>query len=362
MIPVMRPKLPAAERLKPYLQAIDASRIYTNFGPLVCAFEGRLVEHFGLAEGMVTTVGNATLGLSLALAAQGARPGTLCAMPAWTFVASAHAATVAGLVPYFIDVDADSWAVDPDEIEDMIIGAPGEVGAVMPVMPFGRPIDVAAWDRFHTRSGVPVVIDAAAGFDAITPGAVPVVVSLHATKILGVGEGGLVMSTERALIHEIRIRSSFGFAGSRQAMRPAMNAKLSEFHAAVGLAGFDEWSVARAEWMEAARRYRGRLADSNLVRLQHGFGGDWIAATCNVSMSKLGALEGQALLAEIGIETRRWWDDGAHRHPATESFPKAPLPTTEALASSTIGLPFYRELDSATIDRICDRVLMLAGD
>jgi dTDP-4-amino-4,6-dideoxygalactose transaminase len=77
-IPVMRPMLPAAERLLPYLKQIDTARIYSNFGPLALAFEERLAAHFGLLETTVTTVANGTLGLALALLAQQVRPG------AWT--------------------------------------------------------------------------------------------------------------------------------------------------------------------------------------------------------------------------------------------------------------------------------------
>ena len=97
-IPIMRPKLPSAERLVPYLRTIDSSRVYSNFGPLAVSFEDRLAARFGLSGGTITTIANATLGLTLALTAQGARPGTLCVIPAWTFIASVHAAVMAGLV------------------------------------------------------------------------------------------------------------------------------------------------------------------------------------------------------------------------------------------------------------------------
>src|SRR5262245_32566964 len=184
-IPIMRPQLPKADRISPYLRLIDRTRTYSNFGPLVQSLEDRLAAHFGLSNGTIATVANATLGLTLALAAQGAKPGSLCAIPAWTFVASAHAAVMAGLVPFFVDVDPESWALDVDGMADTIATAPGPVGAVMPVAPFGRPINVAAWDEFRRRTGIPVVIDAAAGFDAVVAGATPTVVSLHATKVIG---------------------------------------------------------------------------------------------------------------------------------------------------------------------------------
>ena len=87
-MPIMRPKLPSADRLAPYLNSIDTSMVYSNFGPLALSFEDRLAQHYGLNQGTVATVANATLGLAIALAVQQPPAGSLCAMPAWTFVAS----------------------------------------------------------------------------------------------------------------------------------------------------------------------------------------------------------------------------------------------------------------------------------
>ena len=132
-VPIMRPKLPAASAVLPYLSDIDASRIYSNFGPLAIRLEHRLAAHFKVGDHAVTTVANATLGLALALTAQRVTAGTLCVIPAWTFVASPQAASLAGLIPYFVDVDPRTWALEPDAIDEIIASAPGEVGAVMPV-------------------------------------------------------------------------------------------------------------------------------------------------------------------------------------------------------------------------------------
>ena len=355
-IPVMRPCLPSARILTPYLEKIDSARIYSNFGPLTLALEDRLAAHYGLSEGTVCTVANATLGLTLSLVAQGARPGTLCVMPAWTFVASAHAACMAGLTPYFVDVDPETWALDAEEIVNEIAKAPAPVGAVMPVSAFGRPIDIAAWDRFRSRTGLPVVIDAAAAFDALTPGRVPAVVSLHATKVLSTGEGGFVISTDDAFKREIRTRSNFGFAGTREAKTLAANAKLSEFHAAIGLASLDAWKETRNEWMTVARNYRTALPVSNRLSHQAGNGIDWIASTWVLNFADVGADRIEAALEKAGIETRRWWGRGSHAHEATAKFPRTSLPTTDDLARSTLGLPFYRDLRSEQVQKIADTV------
>jgi dTDP-4-amino-4,6-dideoxygalactose transaminase len=357
LIPIMRPKLPSADRLIPYLKSIDASRLYSNFGPLTLALEDRLAEHYGVDEGTVATVSNATLGLAIALAVQKPPPGSLCVMPAWTFVASAHAATMVGLVPYFVDVDPETWALDASKLVDELRRAPATVGAVMPVVPFGLPLDIAQWEVFRSRTGLAVVIDAAAGFDSLVPSAVPSVVSLHATKVIGVGEGGFVISTDAAIRDAVRMRANFGFQGSRHAQATAFNAKLSEYQAAVGHAALDEWHQARAEWSSAANAYRRALGSSNQIGLQHGFGETWVSSTCLLSFVQPVADRIEHYLRDCDIETRRWWGTGAHDHPATASFPRTSVPATDALIHSTLAVPFYRDIGADEIGRVAEAVL-----
>ena len=148
-IAVARPLLPSADALLPYLRRIDQTRIYGNMGPLTRELEERLARHFSVPSGSVATVANATLGLTLALQALGSRAGSLCLMPAWTFAASGHAAVAAGLRPYFLDVDADDWCIKPDSVMAAIgrLGA-DQVGAVMPVAPFGGAAFHDGW-TFH---------------------------------------------------------------------------------------------------------------------------------------------------------------------------------------------------------------------
>jgi len=353
-VPVMRPKLPAASSVLPYLSAIDASRIYSNFGPLTIRLEQRLAAHFNVGDHAVTTVANATLGLTLALMTQQVTAGSLCVIPAWTFVASAQAATLAGLVPYLVDVDPRTWALEPDAIDEVIADAPGEVGAVMPVAPFGRPIDLHAWDRFHSRTGLAVVIDAAAGFDAVEATATPTVVSLHATKVFGAGEGGFVLCDNRDLVVDIRRRMNFGFHGSRNATVPAFNAKFSEYHAAVGHAALDEWHSARAEWLQVAHRYREALRLSSLASLQEGLGETWVSSVCVLGLTGTDADHLERRMTSAGIETRRWWGRGAHAHHSTSACPRAHLPVTEELSRSTIGVPMFRDLNPADLDRVIE--------
>jgi dTDP-4-amino-4,6-dideoxygalactose transaminase len=351
-LPVMRPKLPSAERLLPYLSKIDQSRIYSNYGPLSSRLECRLGKRYGLDARCVTTAVNGTLGLTLTLLALNAKPGTLCILPAWTFVASALAIIRAGLVPYFVDVNAETWSLDPLTARAAVADAPAEVGAVMPVAPFGQPIDFAGWDDFRRSTGLPVVTDAAAAFDSVEAVETPAVVSLHATKAFGVGEGAFIVSTDPGVIKAIRVRANFGFDGTRDSAYSALNGKMSEYHAAVGNAALDEWETARAEWFTAAAHYRRLLIQTKSIRPQRGFGESWISSVCVLDVGGMDAGTYEENLRQARVETRRWWGNGAHMHPSTLHLPRTLVSATERLAESTLAVPLFRDMHPSDIEYI----------
>lgn len=347
-IPVARPLLPGRVELAAYLDQIDANRWYSNFGPLCQAFEARLAARFGLGAGQLTSVSNATIGLIVALQAGGASPGARCLVPSWTFSATVHAILAAGLVPVFADVDGEG-ALTP-EIARAALAGPEPIAAVVPVAVYGQPLDPQPWERFQQETGALVVIDAAPAFDCARSSPLLTVVSLHATKILGVGEGGFVMCDDPELVRQVRMRSNFGFAGTREAQAPATNGKLSEYAAALGLAGMDGWEARRAAFGAVANRYRTGLPKG--ARLISGFGETWLAASCVVQLDRP-ARQVADDLARAGIETRAWWGAGMHLHPAFRDCPRLPLPQTERLADSTLGLPMYVDMPDAAVDRVC---------
>jgi dTDP-4-amino-4,6-dideoxygalactose transaminase len=356
-ISILRPRLPTTEALKRYLNRIDQRRIYSNFGPLVRELEQRLAERVDLSPSNVVTAANATLALTAALLAQCPRAGSFCLMPAWTFVASPLAALAAGLVPFFVDVAPDDWLLRPAAVAEIAASMAGDVSAVMPVAAFGQPVDVGAWDDFRHDTGLAVVIDSAAGFDAMQVGDVPNVVSLHATKALGAGEGGFVASRDIDLVRRIQTYLAFGFSGSREALVPGFNGKMSEYHAAVGLAALDGWDEARKAFVARARTYARAFHGSNIVRLQPGFGDRWVASTCVVKLPDGMGDRVANHLAAASIDSRHWWGRGAQTHPATRALPRGGLDITASLAVSTLGLPFYVDIPLEQVDRVAEEVL-----
>lgn len=352
VIPVARPLLPRAAAIRPYLERIDAARIYSNFGPLARELEARLAGHFGLTPDCAVSAANGTLGLAATLSALALSDSGVCLLPSWTFCASAHAVIAAGLTPHFQDVDLASWRLTP-ELAQQALREVANVRAVMPVAPFGAPVDGMAWQEFTKRTGIPVVIDAAAAFAGQQIGDAPVVISLHATKSLGAGEGAIVLARNPELIAEVTRRLNFGFYGVRSASVAAFNGKMSEYSAAVGLAAFDAWTETRASWAQLLVRYDQALDSKRVPRTRPVNSG--IASTL-VRSFPTDAKRLSSRLAEAGIGSLRWYGGGCHAEPGFSGYPRGPLPVTEALAASCLGLPFFLDLEEQDIDWIATAV------
>jgi len=349
----MRPRLPSAAEIFPYLQTIDEARWYSNHGPLVTRLEQQLARRLGMTAGGVVTTANATAGLTAALLARRAPAGSFCLMPSWTFAATAHAARAAGLIPWFHDILRSTWALDAGAVRETLKLLAGRVGAVIAVSPFGAPLEIAPWRDLEEQTGIPVVVDAAAGFDSAVAGPIPQVVSLHATKILGAGEGGFVATADPELRLRLVACCNFGFLATRSATLPALNAKMSEYHAAVALAALDAWRVTRAVHARIAGWYQQALAQCPAVSLQPGYGNGWATGTTSVILPRPAEAVARHL-RRGGIDTRAWWGRGCHVQPAFADCPRGPLPVTEGLGITVLGLPHFPGMRERDVERVAE--------
>lgn len=356
-IPLMRPLLPTADALLPYLREIDSSRWYTNFGPMVDRFESNLAVLLGLAQENLVCVTSGTIGLTVSLRGLDAPPGSYCLIPSWTFSATPLAVKWAGMVPWFLDVEESTWMLDPQKALQLLPHIDGDVGAVMPVSAFGTPVDVEAWDEFERETGIPVVIDAAAGFDGAEFGRAPIVISLHATKVFGIGEGALIASRNLEFAARIRAMSNFGFSGARESALVGTNAKISEYAAAVGMAALDRWPQTRAAFATATRYYEAAFAAVDGVSLAPGISQNRVRSTLSIRLSEPVAGALIAALGSGGIAARQWWGIGCHRMPAFKDAPRMPLPVTDELAQSVVGLPFSQDISEQDVLTVRDAVI-----
>jgi dTDP-4-amino-4,6-dideoxygalactose transaminase len=357
-IPVLRPRLPSADQLLPYLRRIDATRVYTSWGPLALELEERLCRRFSLPVGGVVSASSGTSALTAAiLTAAGRATGgrRLAIVPALTFVATAAAAESCGYTLQIADVDPETWQLDAERVAaraDL-----DEAAIVIPVAPFGRPVPQTAWLGFREQTGIPVVIDGAATFETACGqegilGELPVAMSFHATKAFATGEGGCVASTETPVIEGIGQALNFGLSGSQDSATASLNGKLSEYHAAVGLAELEGWNArqeATARVLDLYREGFDRLGLADRLVCGPEVASPYVLFQARTQLEASDVL---ASLAAKGISHRLWYGEGLQTHTHYAGCSSDPLPVTEELAPRLLGLPFAVDLEGRAVQRI----------
>lgn len=333
-IPVMKPLLPRADKVAAYLRTVDESRWYSNNGQLNKDYERRLATLFGQ---QVTTASSGTSALTAAIIALDLPRDSLVACPSYTFAATPAAIMAAGHVPYFLDVDEYTHGMRAKDMQCYPL-------AFVFVAPFGIPLDMQACENFRMMSQRPVVVDAAASFDAhrtfAAPSPVPVVISTHCTKVFGTGEGGFVLSTDRDFHTRLRAVLNHGIdPDTREVACAGINGKLSEYHAAVGLAECDGWEKKRRKWLHVQDWYE----DSS----------GYATPSHVVTVPDAGEV-GKILLGK-GIVARQCWY-GVHNQPAFAHCPREALPVTEKLMRTQLALPKFIGMTRDEVDYIRESV------
>jgi dTDP-4-amino-4,6-dideoxygalactose transaminase len=354
-LPLLRPRLPSAQELLPYLERIDANAFYTNFGPLNKLLLDRLTQWQQMQFGRVVygvTTANATLGIELVLTDLKLPPGSRILLPALTFIATATAIIRCGHVPVVADVDAETWLLTPESLPK---GPDLEsLGAVVPVAAFGMPQNMNAWRTWSERTGVPVIVDAAAAFGAQSSQRnIPIIFSLHATKSLSTGEGGLILTEDPEQAQRLAQMTNFGIGPLSTV--GASNAKMSEYHAAVGHAGFDAWPESQERRLRLHSGYQKilRQACGSSIRFQRDVG---LVAPSSMMVcfdEPSFRMAAERICEEQGIQTRRWYQPLVHQHPAVSGV-QAPfqMPQASELAKRLLGLPFHLSMDQKDVDRV----------
>lgn len=226
------PLRPDAAELARLVSSIVDSDRWTNSGALAVRLESELGHVLGWPRIRLTSSG--TDALTVSLVALGLADGAEVVTTPLTFAATAHAIESAGLVPVFASVDPLTLTLDPDAVEQAI--SP-RTAAILPVHLFGLAADPRL-DGVGATHGLPVVYDAAHafGFDEIVGRGAFTAYSLHATKILHTGEGGLVASSDPTLDQRVDQVRNFALGRAGVPAGRGINGKLPETSAAVGLA------------------------------------------------------------------------------------------------------------------------------
>jgi dTDP-4-amino-4,6-dideoxygalactose transaminase len=322
------PDLPSAEEILPFLREIDANRWYSNFGPLVTRFEQAFAQTMAKAHGeakpfQAVTTCSGYNAITIGLRLLGLGPDKTVLVPAITFPACPLAVENIGAKTILCDVDPQEWTITPSIARK--VAEHTKIDAVMPVCLYGKPLDAQAWDAFTQETGIPVLMDAASAIESqryLTRGLV--VHSLHATKPFGIGEGGLLVTADPELALKARQISNFGTV-ERITRCGGENGKMSEYHAAVGLAQLDRWAGIKKRRQAVLDLYnREFVLFPESVVLQP----DINEAVVSSLMLTLKQHDGRDILKTMqnqGIACHRTYLPALYRHPHLSGLPLATL-------------------------------------
>ena len=318
-------------------------------GPRVEELETALAGMGGVRHAVC--VGSGFAALRLTLRALGVRPGDTVLVPAYSCVALANATLALGATPVPVDVDAMNWNVEPEECLRHIKSS--QPRAVVAVNTFGAPFAVEEM----IFSGVPVVEDCAHAFGS-TVGEKRFgsrtqvgVISFYATKLIGGGEGGAVLTNFSEIAHFVRSERDYG---DQPASAHRMNDKMNELEASLVLAQLQRLPEMIAAREALGARYRERLTDSTangVFRLPAG-NSERVWYRFAVEMTKVPA---KTVVADLkrsaihaGIPVNDW-----------RQAESPPAPVADRAYQRLVSLPLYPTLTPDEQDVVVNAFLKL---
>lgn len=236
----MRLNLPltGSEELAQVASVLDSG--YLTQGPKAAEFEHLVADFVGVRHAFATS--SCTTALHLSLVALAVGPGNEVIVPDFTFPATANVVVQQGAVPVIVDVDLETFCIDPEALAAAITP---RTKAIVVVHAFGLCADMDAINAVADRSGIPVVEDAACALGGTYHGrpagslARIGAFSFHPRKIITTGEGGMVTTDDDTLAESISVLRTHGGVRGELFLsfeRAGFNYRLSDVNAAIGVA------------------------------------------------------------------------------------------------------------------------------
>jgi perosamine synthetase len=362
-LPVASPDLGGSEE-RYVVDAIRSSWI-SSTGPYVERFES---EFASFCESRVSiSVANGTVALHLALLALDVSPGDEVIVPSLTYVATANAVRYVGADPVFVDVDPDTWCLDPGAVAEAI--TPRTRG-IIAVHLYGHPADMDAVNAIAHRHDLWVVEDAAEAHGARYKGrptgnlGTVGTFSFYGNKILTSGEGGALTVTDEELERRIRLYRGQGMDPRRRYFFPVIgyNYRLTNVACAILCAQLERWPEISERRGRVFAKYRELLSAVDGIGLQPA--AEWATPApwlfcITVDEGRFGVSRDQlaAALEAAAIETRPFFFP-LHRLPPYEHGPGAgrPLPVTDHLAQTGMNLPTFSRMTESDVERVVSAI------
>lgn len=360
LLHVGRPNLGDPAVLSKRIDQMVESRWLSNEGAFVREFERCIAERLGVKH--CVAICNATVALELAVHALNLSGEVI--VPAFTFVATAHALKWRGITPVFCDIDPSTHNIDPRQVSSLI--TPRTTG-IVGVHLWGRPCPVQSLERIALQNNLYLLFDAAHALGCSYEGKAignfgsAEILSFHATKIVNAGEGGAVVTNDDALAARLRLMKNFGFSDYDTVTSLGTNGKMSELSAIMGLTNFESLDSFVAVNRENFQAYKENLAEIpglSLIAYDSGTSPNYHYVVVEVEAGSLGLTRDEllAVLHAEGILARRYFYPGVHRMEPYRSDLKhasVAVPHTEELADRVLVLPTGTAVSTADVEMIC---------
>lgn len=327
----------------------------------IVRFEREFSGHLGVSHAIATS--SCTGALHMGMAALGIGPGDEVILADTNWIASAAPIAYLGATPVFVDVLAESWCIDPEQVERAITP---RTKAILSVHLYGNLCDLDALHAIGERHGIPVIEDAAEAIGSVYHGRHAGSIgafgafSFHGTKTLTTGEGGIFVTSDPALYERVLTLSNHGRARgqTKQFWADAIGFKykMSNFQAAVGCAQMQRIDELIAGKRRVFEGYRDRLAGLPIamnVEPPGTVNGYWMPT---LVVDQGVAFDREALLADFAkhnVDGRVFF------------WPLSMLPMFEqrpenknsyGLFARAVNLPSYHDIGDRDLDRVCDIV------
>ena len=338
-------------------------------GPQVRELERQLADFVGVKH--CITCANGTDALTLALKVWGIGPGDAVFVPDFTFFSSAEVVSFEGAVPVFVDVDADTFNMNPKElertIEDTVKEGKWTPKAVVSVDLFGLPANYPSIKRICDKYNLLLLEDGAQGFGGSIQGKRACsfgdisTTSFFPAKPLGCyGDGGALFTDNdewAALADSYRVHGKGSFKYDN--VRIGMNSRLDTLQAAilqVKLKAFIDYELEAVN--DAAKKYSAQLSGSVIVpTIPEGFYSSWAQYTIRLD-NRVKRDTMQKALKEAGIPSMVYYPTPMHRQTAYRSlnYPEDSCPVSLQLCNTVLSLPMHPYLTDEEISCICHAV------
>ena len=354
MINVTKPFLPDMEEYFEYLRGIWDRNWLTNNGPLVNDLELKLKDYLGASH--LLYLGNGTIAIQIAIKALGLS-GDIITTP-FSYVATTSSIVWEGCRPVFVDIDKDTFNINPALIEQAITPA---TTAILATHVFGNPCDIEAIQQIADRHNLKVIYDAAHCFGTKYKGKHVFnygdisTASFHATKLFHTVEGGAVVTTNPELLKKMVYLRNFGHETAETFASVGVNGKNSEFHAAMGLVNLKSVEdILRSRKAQSAM-YDKELAELRVKKLKIQPGTEF-----NHSYYPVVFETEQDLLRSISQLNDNWIYPRRYFYPSLSSLPYVEhfdTPVSDDISKRILCLPVFHTMTAEEITFI-SRILL----